>query len=138
LSFQSRLVADKSVRPSIRDLFVSTAITNVPESLSAQFASDIGFHWPFEVRDIALRKTITGGYKFSQEFNEAFSDSSNWYIKSERTAMYFRGGNNYVHDRALDPDSIGSANHTLLLCKTFERLSSEIEANASDIAFTDC
>jgi hypothetical protein len=112
---------------------VSTGFTNVPENLSAQFASDIGFRWAFEERDIALKNKVTGAYKFSQDFNEAFNDLSNWYIKSERTAMYFPKSNDSEFENALNSNALNNASQSLLQSGQLD----QPEMDANDFPFSD-
>ncbi|KAF5980784.1 2-hydroxyphytanoyl lyase [Fusarium coicis] len=38
-------------RPEVRDYLILFGINYAPESLAAQFASDIGFKWPYDLRD---------------------------------------------------------------------------------------
>lgn len=84
----ARLV-DYFAWPSIRDHLILTDVRAVPEFMTAQFALDAGFQWPYEPRDIAKRNTTTDMYTFSSDFDGAWHDLESWYFKTSLTGSLF-------------------------------------------------
>lgn len=64
-------------------------LNNVPEWATAQFATEAGFRWPFELRDVAKRNITSGRYTFSKDFDQAFHQLDSFYFKSPQVASYF-------------------------------------------------
>ncbi|EWG55206.1 hypothetical protein FVEG_13242 [Fusarium verticillioides 7600] len=83
----SRLV-DYFVWPEVRDYLILFGINYAPESLAAQFASDIGFRWAYDLRDTCRYQPAKGIYSFSEDFNLAYRNLDSWYMKSTVVTTY--------------------------------------------------
>ncbi|SCN79190.1 uncharacterized protein FFB20_05887 [Fusarium fujikuroi] len=83
----SRLV-DYFVWPEVRDYLILFGINYAPESLAAQFASDIGFRWSYDLRDTCRYQPSKGVYSFSEDFNQAYRNLDSWYMKSAVVTTY--------------------------------------------------
>ncbi|KAF5589845.1 2-hydroxyphytanoyl lyase [Fusarium subglutinans] len=75
-------------RPEVRDYLILFGINYAPESLAAQFASDIGFRWPYDLRDTCRYQPAKGVYSFSEDFNLAYRNLDSWYMKSALVTTY--------------------------------------------------
>lgn len=75
-------------RPEVRDYLILFGINYAPESLAAQFASDIGFRWSYDLRDTCRYQPAKGVYSFSEDFNQAYRNLDSWYMKSTVVTSY--------------------------------------------------
>ncbi|KAF5621696.1 2-hydroxyphytanoyl lyase [Fusarium tjaetaba] len=75
-------------RPEVRDYLILFGINYAPESLAAKFASDIGFRWPYDLRDTCRYQPAKGIYSFSEDFNQAYKNLDSWYMKSTVVTTY--------------------------------------------------
>ncbi|KAF5703339.1 2-hydroxyphytanoyl lyase [Fusarium mundagurra] len=75
-------------RPEVRDYLILFGINYAPESLAAQFASDIGFRWSYDLRDTCRYQPAKGIYSFSEDFNVAYRNLDSWYMKSAAVTTY--------------------------------------------------
>ncbi|KAG5745884.1 hypothetical protein H9Q69_009033 [Fusarium xylarioides] len=75
-------------RPEVRDYLILFGINYAPESLAAQFASDIGFRWSYDLRDTCRYQPANGVYSFSEDFNLAYRNLDSWYMKSAAVTTY--------------------------------------------------
>ncbi|KAG9500584.1 hypothetical protein J7337_009066 [Fusarium musae] len=82
------LNAKKRNRPEVRDYLILFGINYAPESLAAQFASDIGFRWAYDLRDTCRYQPAKGIYSFSEDFNLAYRNLDSWYMKSTVVTTY--------------------------------------------------
>ncbi|RVX66929.1 hypothetical protein B0A52_09053 [Exophiala mesophila] len=76
-------IVDFFVWPQVRDWLINARITFVSEHESSAFADHLRFNWPYELRDVCRGHRETGLYSFSEGFDRAFNDLSNWTIASE-------------------------------------------------------
>ncbi|KAF4502466.1 2-hydroxyphytanoyl- lyase [Fusarium agapanthi] len=75
-------------RPEVRDYLILFGINYAPESLAAQFASDIGFRWSYDLRDTCRYQPTKGVYSFSEDFNQAYRNLDSWFMKSAAVTSY--------------------------------------------------
>ncbi|KAF4436070.1 2-hydroxyphytanoyl- lyase [Fusarium acutatum] len=88
LPLSRRPPAYMNPRPEVRDYLILFGINYAPESLAAQFASDIGFRWPYDLRDTCRYQPAKGVYSFSEDFNQAYKNLDSWYMKSAVVTTY--------------------------------------------------
>ncbi|RBA17602.1 hypothetical protein FPRO05_11317 [Fusarium proliferatum] len=80
--------AEQRQQPEVRDYLILFGINYAPESLAAQFASDIGFRWSYDLRDTCRYQPAKGVYSFSEDFNLAYRNLDSWYMKSAVVTSY--------------------------------------------------
>ncbi|KAG2413634.1 hypothetical protein HFD88_002823 [Aspergillus terreus] len=78
---------DFFVWPDLRDHLILAGVSYVPESASAQYASDIRLTWPYQIRDTCKYHTMKEKYQFSNEFNHAYFDLNSWIVRWDAACL---------------------------------------------------
>lgn len=78
-------------RPNVRDHLILSGISYVPESASAQYASEIRLDWAYQIRDACRYHTTKKKYEFSTEFNSAYFDLKTWQVRTDPTLSMLLG-----------------------------------------------
>ncbi|KIX10392.1 uncharacterized protein Z518_01474 [Rhinocladiella mackenziei CBS 650.93] len=77
------VLTDFFVWPHFRDYLTTSGMAAVTERDAAAFATNLQFHWPYEVRDLCRRHKETGLYSYSEMFDKAFNDLGSWTLHPE-------------------------------------------------------
>lgn len=66
---------------------ILAGVSYVPESASAEYASEIRLAWPYQIRDTCKYHTTKEKYQFSTEFNHAYFDLNSWILRWDPTYL---------------------------------------------------
>ncbi|KAL5332669.1 hypothetical protein BJX70DRAFT_383531 [Aspergillus crustosus] len=78
--------------PNLRDHLIVSGITNITETTSALYVSQIRLKWPYELRDICKYNVAENRYRFSTEFDTVYYDLQSWTIGSPQLQMLIDAG----------------------------------------------
>ncbi|KAL4870321.1 hypothetical protein BDV12DRAFT_195468 [Aspergillus spectabilis] len=78
--------------PNLRDHLIVSGITNITETTSALYVSQIRLKWPYELRDICKYNVSENRYRFSSEFDTVYYDLNSWTIGSPQLQMLIDSG----------------------------------------------
>ncbi|KAL4884179.1 hypothetical protein BJY04DRAFT_215609 [Aspergillus karnatakaensis] len=78
--------------PNLRDHLIVSGITNITETTSALYVSQIRLKWPYELRDICKYNVAENKYRFSSEFDTVFYDLDSWTIESPQLQILIDSG----------------------------------------------